>query len=44
MLQPHPASPAAVKIFPYPSEIELIGQVTGVAMRLDQGKRRHTDA
>ncbi len=42
ILQPHPASMVAMKIFAYPAEIELIGQVTGVAMRLDQGSRRHT--
>jgi transcriptional regulator with XRE-family HTH domain len=40
MLQPHPASMCAPEIFKYPEEIDLIGQVTGVAMRLDQGKRR----
>ncbi len=42
ILQPHPASMVAMKIFAYPAEIEMIGQVTGVAMRLDQGKRPHT--
>lgn len=40
MLQPHPASMCSPEIFKYPEEIDLIGQVTGVAMRLDQGKRR----
>jgi transcriptional regulator with XRE-family HTH domain len=42
ILQPHPASMCNPEIYPYPEEIEVIGQVTGVAMRLDQGKRRRT--
>ncbi|HEX8985325.1 MAG TPA: helix-turn-helix transcriptional regulator [Bryobacteraceae bacterium] len=40
ILQPHPASLCNVEMFQYPDEIDVIGQVTGVAMRLDQGKRR----
>lgn len=39
---PHPAAPCATLTFEYPDEIDVIGQVTGVAMRLDQGKRRRT--
>lgn len=39
---PHPASACEPRIFSYPSEIDLIGQITGVAMRLDQGRRRRT--
>jgi len=42
ILQPHPASLCAPQVYGYPGEIEVIGQVTGVAMRLDQGKRRRT--
>jgi len=42
VLQPHPASMCNPEIYTYPDEIEVIGQVTGVAMRLDQGKRRRT--
>jgi transcriptional regulator with XRE-family HTH domain len=42
VLQPHPASQWNPEIFSYPEEIDIIGQVTGVAMRLDQGKRRRT--
>jgi hypothetical protein len=42
VLQPHPASQCNPEIFAYPDEIDVIGQVTGVAMRLDQGKRRRT--
>ena len=34
MLIPHPLSGCAVRQFVYPSEAEIIGQVTGVAMRL----------
>ena len=37
---PHPSSQRTPQVFSYPSEIDLIGEVTGVAMRLDQGKRR----
>jgi hypothetical protein len=40
VLQPHPASLCNPEIYAYPDEIDVIGQVTGVAMRLDQGKRR----
>ena len=40
VLQPHPASMCFPEVFLYPEDIEIIGQVTGVAMRLDQGKRR----
>ena len=40
VLQPHPASLCNPEIYAYPDEIDVIGQVTGLAMRLDQGKRR----
>ncbi len=40
VLQPHPASMSSPQVFTHPEEIDVIGQVTGVAMRLDQGKRR----
>ena len=33
-LIPHPLSGCALRQFVYPSEAEIIGQVTGVAMRL----------
>lgn len=33
-LLPHPLSPCAVSRFEFPAEAEIIGQVTGVAMRL----------
>jgi transcriptional regulator with XRE-family HTH domain len=42
LLQPHPASQCSPEMFVYPDEIDIIGQVTAVAMRLDQGKRRRT--
>jgi hypothetical protein len=28
------------EVFSYPTDIDVLGQVVGVAMRLDQGKRR----
>jgi hypothetical protein len=31
---------AAPMVFAYPAEIDVIGQVTGVAMRLDPAKKR----
>lgn len=40
MLQPHPASMCSPEVYSFPGEIDLIGQVTGVAMRLDQGKQQ----
>ena len=39
---PHPASHCEPKVFLYPSEIEVIGQVVGIAMHLDQARRRRT--
>jgi transcriptional regulator with XRE-family HTH domain len=42
ILQPHPASPCSPEIFRYPTDIDLVGQVTGVAMRLDQARRPRT--
>jgi hypothetical protein len=42
VLQPHPASQCNPEVYGFPEEIDVIGQVTGVAMRLDQGRRRRT--
>jgi hypothetical protein len=42
VVQPHPASQCLPVVYAYPSEIDIVGQVSGVAMILDQGKRRHT--
>lgn len=38
MVQPHPLSPSTPRVFRYPQEAEVIGQVVGIAMRLDNGK------
>jgi transcriptional regulator with XRE-family HTH domain len=40
VLQPPPASLCNPEVYRYPGEIEVIGQVTGVAMRLDPSRRR----
>jgi len=42
VLQPHPASLCIPQVFVYPEEIDVIGQICGVAMRLDQSRRRRT--
>ena len=42
ILQPHPASQCLPVIYAYPADVDVIGQISGVAMILDQGKRRHT--
>ena len=42
LLQPHPASLCSPQVFRFPQDIEIVGQVTGVAMLLDQERRRHT--
>lgn len=36
ILQPHPLSPAPVRIMRYRREADVVGQVVGIAMRLDQ--------
>jgi transcriptional regulator with XRE-family HTH domain len=41
LVQPHPASQQPARSFEYPAEIDVIGQVTGVAMILESKKRRH---
>ncbi|MGD0499690.1 MAG: helix-turn-helix transcriptional regulator [Bryobacteraceae bacterium] len=41
VIQPHPASQQKPLVFRYPQEIELVGQVAGVAMLLESPKRRH---
>ena len=40
ILQPHPASMCFPEVYAYPEEIDILGQVTGVAMRFDPVKRR----
>ena len=42
VVQPHPASLCSPEVYIYPDEIDIIGQITGVAMTLDPGKRRRT--
>ncbi len=41
VLLPHPASQQKPSVFQYPAEIDLVGQVTGVAMLLAPARRRH---
>lgn len=41
LVQPHPASEKNPQVFRYPEEIDVLGQVTGVAMLLEANKRRH---
>ena len=36
ILQPHPLSPVTLRIFKYPQDAEVIGQVVGMAMKLDE--------
>jgi transcriptional regulator with XRE-family HTH domain len=35
ILQPHPLSPVSLRVLKHPQEAEVIGQVVGMAMRLD---------
>jgi len=40
VVQPHGASMCFPEVYDYPAEIDILGQVTGIAMRFDLGKRR----
>jgi transcriptional regulator with XRE-family HTH domain len=40
ILIPHPISGESPEVFSVPSDVDVIGQVVGVATRLDQGRRR----
>jgi transcriptional regulator with XRE-family HTH domain len=40
IVQPHPASGSDPEVFSYPDEIEVIGQVVGIANLLDPARRR----
>ncbi|HLK49478.1 MAG TPA: helix-turn-helix transcriptional regulator [Bryobacteraceae bacterium] len=42
MVQPHPASDKQPSVFRFPDEIDIIGQITGVAMLLEPAKRGHS--
>ena len=44
LVQPHPASHHEPLVFEYPKEIDIIGQVIGVATLLESRRRRHTRA
>lgn len=44
MIQPHPASEKQPSLFRFPEEIDVIGQITGVAMLLEAAKRRQSRA
>jgi hypothetical protein len=44
VVQPHPASHCLPQIYAHPSEIDVIGQITGVAMLLNQASRLRTPA
>lgn len=39
---PHPISGLHPQVYAHPREIEVVGQIVGVATRLDQAKRRRT--
>lgn len=41
IVQPHPASGCDAESYAYPSEIEVIGQVTRVALNLETARRRN---
>jgi len=41
VVQPHPATSLAPAVFQFPEEIDVIGQVVGIAMLLDGRRRRH---
>ncbi|MBV9303273.1 MAG: helix-turn-helix transcriptional regulator [Acidobacteriaceae bacterium] len=42
IVQSHSTSHVLPDVFRFPGDAEIVGQVVGVAMRLDLGKRRHT--
>jgi transcriptional regulator with XRE-family HTH domain len=42
LVQPHPASPAKARVYGYPGDIDVVGQVIGVAMLFEQRKHRHS--
>jgi hypothetical protein len=42
IVQSHPASAVPPDLFKYPGDVDVLGQVVGVAMRLDPAKRRRT--
>jgi transcriptional regulator with XRE-family HTH domain len=42
VLIPHPMSTCSPQVYKYPNDIDLVGQVSGIAMRLDQAPRRRS--
>jgi hypothetical protein len=44
ILQPHPASQCEPQVLAYPEDVEVIGQITEVAMSLDPAQRRRPRA
>ena len=42
VLQPHPASLCSPEVYKYPADIDMVGQVIGIASRLDQSRRPRT--
>ncbi len=42
IVQPHPASGSDPEVYSYPEEIEIIGQVIGIAILLDPARRRRS--
>ncbi len=42
IVQPYSTSHASPDVLRFPADVDVIGQVVGVAMRLDLAKRRHT--
>ncbi len=41
IVQPHSASQMSLEVYKYPEEVDILGQVTGAAMRMDLARRRH---
>ena len=44
VIQPHPVSMCKPEVYKYPEEIDVVGQVSGVAMHLGQGRPRRIRA
>lgn len=44
IVQSHAASGVAPELYKYPSDVDVLGQVVGVAMRFDPEKRRRTNS
>ena len=41
-LQPHPGSHSKVRVYNYPGDVDVVGQVIGVAMFLESRNRRYS--